>query len=145
MSHLEDSTCIMSRKCSLPSHSLPVQNQVNGHSQSQRMESNSDAYQSSTYFYDLKLAEFIRHNQYPPCVHLNSQPCQSLSTDYGFGSSEPFSSSSSSSSSSYTSTSTLPIQEPQCDVSTVCQMKFNQPMKKLMEKNIFISSHESVV
>lgn len=38
--------------------------------------------------YDIKLAELIRHNQYPPCVFLNPKPAHSLSTDYGFGSSE---------------------------------------------------------
>ncbi|CAF1014689.1 unnamed protein product [Rotaria sordida] len=50
---------------------------------------------SSTYYYDLKLAELLRKNQHPPCIHLNELPTipQSLSTDYGFSSLELSSSS----------------------------------------------------
>lgn len=55
----------------------------------------------STYYYDLKLAEYLRKNQHPLCIHLNDLPSipQSISTDYGFSSLELSQSS---------STSTLP-------------------------------------
>ncbi|CAF1205072.1 unnamed protein product [Rotaria sp. Silwood1] len=85
---------------------------------------------SSTYYYDLKLAELLRKNQHPPCIHLNELPTipQSLSTDYGFSSLELSASS---------STSTLPNQHIEISVD-------QSPEKQLNIKS-FISSRECVV
>lgn len=109
----------------------------------ERRESNSETYQPSTYFYDLKLAEFIRQNQYPPCIHLNPPPCQSMSTDYGFGSSEPFSSSA-----SYASTTTLPPPEGKMEASEWhlenTADRTTQPSSTIPKQH-FVSSEEYVV
>jgi hypothetical protein len=85
---------------------------------------------SSTYYYDLKLAELLRQNQHPLCVHLNELPTipQSLSTDYGFSSLELSESS---------STSTLPNHHIKICVD-------QSPERQLNIKS-FISSHECVV
>lgn len=82
---------------------------------------------SAAYYYDLKLAEIIRNNQQPLCVHLNDQPSipQSASTDYGFDSLELSDSS---------STSTLP------NHSSIDQIQHKQ-----FHMKSFISSRECVV
>lgn len=83
-----DSACVINTNTSsLSSSIIPIRSESS---------SNSQNYQSSTYFYDIKLAELMRSNQYPPCVHLTSQ---SFSSDYGFASSEASPSLASSSSS----------------------------------------------
>ena len=97
----------------------------------EQQQQQSDIYQPSTYFYDLKLAELLRHNQ-----HLKSPACLSMSTDYGFGSSGP------SSSSSYASTSTLPMREGKGHSSIWCVEETDDSS---MKKNYFVSSLECVV
>ena len=85
--YLGDSACIINtNSSSLSSSVVPIQ--INSWYHNGYDSSNDQNYQPSTYFYDLKLAELIRNNQCPPCVYLSSQPCQSLSTDYGFASSD---------------------------------------------------------
>jgi hypothetical protein len=113
---------------------------INGHSSSStssssgivtKKESTMQLYPTpSTYYYDLKLAELIRKNQHPLCVHLNDLPPipQSLSTDYGFSSLELSESS---------STSTLPNHHMEISVDQL-------PERQLNIKS-FISSHECVV
>ena len=73
---------------------------------------------TSTYYYDLKLAELIRRNQRPPCVRLNelSTIPQSLSTDYGFSSLELSASS---------STSTIPNQHTEICVEQSPEKQLN--------------------
>jgi hypothetical protein len=110
-----------------------IPTRTNSWSNSQR-QSNVQIYQPSTYFYDLKLAELVRNNQHPPCVHLNSQ---SLSTDYGFGSSEL---SSSLSSSSPSSTSTRPTRQQRN-----IEMGVDYSPPQQTNKSSFISSRECVV
>lgn len=87
---------------------------------------------SSTYYYDLKLAEFLRKNQHPLCVHLNDLPPipQSFSTDYGFSSLELSESS---------STSTLPHHHRQIEISV------DQSPERQFNIKSFISSRECVV
>lgn len=85
---------------------------------------------SSTYYYDLKLAELLRKSQNPPCIHLNELPPipQSLSTDYGFSSLELSVSS---------STSTLP--------NTHVDLYIDQSPEKQLNLRSFISPRECVV
>jgi hypothetical protein len=85
---------------------------------------------SSTYYYDLKLAEYLRKNQHPLCVHLNELPPipQSLSTDYGFSSLELSESS---------SISTLP--NPHIEICV------DQSPDRQLNIKSFISSRECVV
>ncbi|CAF0990876.1 unnamed protein product [Adineta steineri] len=110
---------------------------VNGHSLSSTSSSNDTwynrkesttipMYSSSTYQYDIKLAELLRKNQHPPCIFLNELPPipQSLSTDYGFSSLDLSKSS---------STSTIPNQHVETYIDQSPTMKS------------FISSRECVV
>jgi hypothetical protein len=128
--HLGDSACIINGHSSSSNSStsgLPVKNDTWYH----RKESTIQMYPTpSTYYYDLKLAELLRKNQHPPCVHLNELPPipQSLSTDYGFSSLD-FSASS--------STSTIPNNHTEISVDQT-------PDRQLNVKS-FISSRECVV
>ncbi|CAF1425581.1 unnamed protein product [Rotaria magnacalcarata] len=85
---------------------------------------------ASTYYYDLKLAELLRKNQNPPCIHLNELPTipQSSSTDYGFSSLELSTSS---------STSTIPNHHIEIGIDQSPETQFNMTS--------FISSRECVV
>ena len=69
---------INTNSSSLSSSIIPIQT-------SRSKSSTDDNYQSSTYFYDLKLAELMRKNPHPPCAYVHSQ---SFNSDYGFESSQ---------------------------------------------------------
>jgi hypothetical protein len=87
------------------------------------------------YFYDLKLAELMRNNQHPPCVYLNSQ---SLSSDYGFASSEV--------SPSSTSCSSIKLKQSNNNsLEWSIEMGVDQSPERQINKNSFISTHECVV
>ncbi|CAF2370558.1 unnamed protein product [Rotaria sp. Silwood2] len=132
-----DSACIINtNSSSLSSSVVPIQ--INSWYNNQYDSSDVQNYQPSTYFYDLKLAELIRNNQCPPCVYLNSQPCQSLSTDYGFASSNA-----SPSSISYSSTKLN-----QSNINSLewsIEMDVDQLPQQQTNKKSFISAHECVV
>lgn len=97
--------------------------------------SNVENYQPSTYFYDIKLAELIRNNPNPPCVYLNSQ---SLSSDYGFASSEV--------SPSSTSCSSIKLNQSHGNsLEWDIEMGVDQSPQRQMNKNSFISTLECVV
>jgi hypothetical protein len=104
----------------------------------------------STYFYDLKLAELLRNGQHPPCVHLNELPShpppQSISTDYGFGSSEL------SGGSSCSSTSIIPSYQQKLSRPSANSSEWNiemgvdaSPLRQPNNASSFISSRECVV
>lgn len=113
-----DSACVINTNSSIISSGIiPIRKTISWDSSS----SNNQIYQPSTYFYDLKLAELIRNNQHPPCVHLNSHSLSS--DDYGFASSE---------------ISTSPT------ISTSSR-KFHQSPERQFNKQSFISTHECVV
>ncbi|CAF3417290.1 unnamed protein product [Rotaria sp. Silwood1] len=132
-----DSACVINtNSSSLSSSVIPIQ--INSWYHNRYDPSNVQNYQSSTYFYDLKLAELIRNNQCPPCVYLNSQPCQSLSTDYGFASSNA---SSSSISCSSTKLNQSNVDSLQWDI----EMDADQSPQQQTNKRSFISAHECVV
>ncbi len=90
----------------------------------------SSNYQPSTYFYDIKLAELIRNNHHPPCVYLNTH---SLSSDYGFSSSEV----------SPSSTSCSSIKLNQSNINPL-EWSIEIPQRQI-NRNCFISTHECVV
>ncbi|CAF3950187.1 unnamed protein product [Rotaria sordida] len=138
-----DSACIINtNSSSLSSSVVPIQ--VNSWYHNGYDLSNDQNYQPSTYFYDLKLAELIRNNQCPPCVYLNSQPCQSLSTDYGFASSDA-----SPSSISYSSTklnqSNMNSLELSIEMDVDQLQQQQQQQQQTNKKKGFISTHECVV
>ena len=135
--YLGDSACIINtNSSSLSSGVTPIQR--NKWFQNQHESSNVDNYQPSTYFYDLKLAELIRNNQCPPCVYLNAQPCQSLSSDYGFASSDISPSSISYSSVKLDQSNANPFE-------WTIEMNVDQSPQQLKNKKSFISDHECVV
>ncbi len=123
---LGDSACIINTTSSLLSSGvIPIR--INS--------SDNENYQPSTYFYDIKLAELIRNNPNPPCVYLNSQ---SLSSDYGFASSEV--------SPSSTSCSSIKLNQPNINsLGWTIEMSDDQSPQRQINKNSFISSHECVV
>ncbi|CAF2049258.1 unnamed protein product [Rotaria magnacalcarata] len=132
-----DSACIINtNSSSLSSGVTPIQ--INKWFQNQHESSNVDNYQPSTYFYDLKLAELIRNNQCPPCVYLNAQPCLSLSSDYGFASSDISPSSISYSSVKLDQSNVNPLQ-------WTIEMNVDQSPRQQKNKKSFISDHECVV
>jgi hypothetical protein len=135
--YLGDSACIINtNSSSLSSGVIPIR--TNSWYQNRRESSTVQNYQSSACFYDLKIAELIRNNQHPPCVFLNPKPAQSLSTDYGFGSSD-ISSSSPSCSSTKLNNSNINSLE------WTIEMGIDQSPQRQMNKNSFISPHECVV
>ncbi len=112
---LGDSACVINTNTSsLSSSIIPIRSE----------SSNTQNYQPSTYFYDIKLAELMRNNQHPPCVYLTSQ---SFSTDYGFASSEA----------SLSSTS--------CSSIKLNQSNIDQSSQRQINRNSFISIRECVV
>jgi hypothetical protein len=127
---LGDSACIINGNSSSTTSSssgIVIKNDTWHH----RKESSIQMYPtSSAYYYDLKLAELLRKNQHPLCVHLNDLPPipQSYSTDYGFSSLELSESS---------SISTLPNQHIDIGV--------DQSSERQLNIRSFISSHECVV
>ena len=127
---LGDSACIINGNSSSTSSSssgIVIKNDT-WHN---RKESTIQMYPTSAaYYYDLKLAEFLRKNQHPLCVHLNDLPPipQSYSTDYGFSSLELSESS---------SISTLPNQHVEICV--------DQSSDRQLNMKSFISSRECVV
>ena len=126
-----DSACIINGHSSSSSTSSSSGILTKNETWYNQKESNMPIYPStSTYYYDLKLAEIIRKNPHPLCVHLNDLPPipQSLSTDYGFDSLE-FSESS--------STSTLP--NPHLEINV------DQSPPRQSHMKSFISSRECVV
>ena len=131
---LGDSACIIHTR--LSPGVLPIR--TNSWYQSRRQPSDVQTYQSRTCFYDLKLAELIRTNQHPPCVFLNPKPSQSLSTDYGFGSSDV----------SPSSTSCSSVKFNHSNVNSLewsIEMGVDQSPLRQMNKSSFISTHEYVV
>jgi len=127
---LEDSACIINtNSSSLSSGVIPIR--TNSWNQSSDVQN----YQPSMYFYDLKLAELMRNNQHPPCVYLNSQ---SLSSDYGFASSEV--------SPSSTSCSSIKLKQSNNNsLEWSIEMGVDQSPERQINKNSFISTHECVV
>jgi hypothetical protein len=127
---LGDSACIINtNSSSLSSGIRPIQTNSSDES------SNNQNYQPSTYFYDIKLAELIRNNQHPPCVYLNTQ---SLSSDYGFASSEVSPSSTSCSSIKLNQSNINPLEWS-------IEMGVDQSPQRQINRNCFISTHECVV
>lgn len=138
VSYLGDSACIINTNSSSLSSSLTPIRTNSWYQSRYESPSNTQNYQPSTYFYDLKLAEFIRNNQYPPCVYLNSQPCQSLSTDYGFTSGNA--------SSSLTSFSSTKFNQSNINaLEWSIEMDVDQSLQQQTTNNGFVSAHECVV
>ena len=133
---LDDSACIIPRhpSSSISSNSaVPTQTDSWYHSRQQTSIAPIPLYPySSAYQYDLKLAEYLRHNQYPPCIHLNepSSIPQSTSTDYGFSSLEL---------SVTSSASTVPHVPQQIEIAV------DQYVERPLTLHSFISSRECVV
>jgi hypothetical protein len=126
---LGDSACIINGNSSTSSSSSGIV--IKNDAWHNRRESSVQMFPTSAaYYYDLKLAEILRKNQHPLCVHLNDLPPipQSYSTDYGISSLELSESS---------SISTLPNQHVEICVDQTSDRQLN--MKS------FISSRECVV
>ncbi|CAF1074691.1 unnamed protein product [Adineta steineri] len=132
-----DSACIINS--TLSSNVMPVR--TNSWYQNRRELSNVQTYQSKTCFYDIKIAELIRNNQHPACVFLNPKPSQSISTDYGFGSSDV---SPSSTSCSLTKLNNLNVNTLEWNYEMITDQS-PPPPSRPMNKNSFISTHECVV
>lgn len=128
---LDDSACIIPvHSASSSSSSSGLATHTDSWRQSPEIQRNTLITTHPPYHYDLKLAEFLRQNQYPPCVHLNEGQAvpQSASTDYGFSSLEI---------SVTSSSSTLPHHTIDIDRSSV--------PNRLLTLQSFVSSRECVV
>ncbi|UJR15942.1 hypothetical protein I4U23_002862 [Adineta vaga] len=129
-----DSACIINTK--IPSSVMPIR--TNSWYQNRRESSDVPIYQAKTCFYDLKLAELIRHSQNPPCVFLNPKPAQSISTDHGFGSSDV--------SPSLTSCSSIKVDHANVNpLEWSIEMGVDQSPPRQTNRSYFISDHECVV